>query len=111
LSAKIRAIERREGLSEFDEFIPGHEPADWQALNNQWRGRFQEVEKIHDDRVIHWLRRHGETEMAELFANDRAAFDRRREVGRCKVFGPMPDINADAMPGDTGSSEVVTGDK
>jgi hypothetical protein len=111
LSAKIRAIEQREGLSEFDEFIPGHEPADWQALNDQWKGRFQEVEKIHDDRIIHWLRRYGETDMATLYTNDRAAFDRRREAGRCKFFGPMLDIINDATQGDTGLTEVVTGDK
>jgi hypothetical protein len=110
LSDQIRAIKKREGLSEFDEFIPDHSetPADWKAANDQWNDRYQEVEKIRDDRFIGWLRRHGETEMAELFANDRAAFDRRREAGRCKIYGPMPDIITAAMQGDTGVTEVMS---
>jgi hypothetical protein len=49
--------------------------------------------------------------MAELFANDREAFEDRREAGRCKVYGPMPDLNADTSAGDAGLTEVVTGDK
>jgi hypothetical protein len=113
LSAKIRAIEKREGLDEFDEFIPDHPdtPADWKALDAKWKRRYEEVEKIQDARFIRWLRHHGELDMADLFVNDRAAFDRRREAGRCFYFGPLPDINADTGEGDTGLTEVVTGDK
>jgi hypothetical protein len=111
LNAKIRAIEKREGLDEFDEFIPGHEPADWKVLEAKWNRRYQEVEKIQDARFIRWLRHHGELGMANLFENDRAAFDRRREAGRCLNFGPLPDINADNGSGDTGLTEVVTGDE
>ena len=109
LNAKIRAIEKREGLDEFDEFIPGHEPADWKVLEAKWNRRYQEVEKIQDARFIRWLRHHGELDMADLFVNDRAAFDRRREAGRCLNFGPLPDINADNGEGDTGLTEVVRG--
>jgi hypothetical protein len=110
LSARIRAIEQREGLGELDEFDPDHPetPADWKALNGKSNRRFQAVEKIRDARFIRWLRRHGETDMADLFANDRAAFDRRREAGRCILFGPMPDINADTGEGDTGVTEVIS---
>ena len=113
LSAKIRAIEKREGLDEFDEFIPDHPdtPADWKALDAKWKRRYEQVEKIQDARFIRWLRHHGELDMADLFVNDRAAFDRRREAGRCKVLGPLPDINADTGEGDTGLTEVVTGDE
>ena len=112
LSAKLRAVEQREGLDEFDEFIPDHPetPADWKALNTQWHDRFQEVEKIRDDRIIRWLRRHGETEMADLYLNDRAAFDRRRDAGRCSAFGPLPDINADIGEEDTGLTQVMKGE-
>ena len=110
LSARIRAIEKREGLSEFDEFDPDHPetPADWKALNGKSNRRFQAVEKIRDARFIRWLRRHGELDMADLFANDRAAYDRRREAGRCKLFGPMPDFITDTMQGDTGVTEVIS---
>lgn len=113
LSAKIRAIGKREGLSGLDEFIPDHPetPADWKAMNDQWHDRFQEVEKIKDDRIIGWLRRHGETDMADLYLNDRAAFDRRREAGRHILFGSLPDINADIGEGATGLTQVITEDK
>jgi hypothetical protein len=112
LSAKIRAIEQREGLGELDEFDPDHPetPADWKVLDAKSNRRFEAVEKIRDARFIRWLRRHGEFDMADLFANDRAAFDRRREAGRCKVHGPMPD-NAAICAGDAGLTEVVTDDK
>jgi hypothetical protein len=112
LNAKIRAIEKREGLDKFDEFIPDHPdtPADWKALDTKWNRRYAEVEKIQDARFIRWLRHHVELDMANLFLNDRAAFDRRREAGRRKIFGPLPDINADTGEGDTGLTEVVPGD-
>lgn len=113
LSAKIRAIEKREGLDESDNFIPDHPdtPADWKALDAKWKRRYQEVEKIHDARFIRWLRHHGELDMADLFVNDRAAFDRRREAGRCFYFGPLTDIKADTGAGDAGLTEVVTSDE
>ena len=113
LSAKIRAIEQREGLGEFDEFDPDHPetPADWKVLDAKSNRRFQAVEKIEHDRIIGWLRCHGEFDMADLFANDREAFEDRREAGRCKVHGPMPDLNAAIGAGDAGLTEVVTGDK
>ena len=113
LSAKIRAIEKREGLDESDNFIPDHPdtPADWKALDAKWKRRYEQVEKIQDARFIRWLRHHGELDKADLFVNDRAAFDRRREAGRCFYFGPLPDINAVTGDGDTGLTEVVTGDE
>ena len=77
-------------------------------MNGKSNRCFQAVEKIRDARFIRWLRRHGELDMADLFANDRAAFDRRREAGRCKLFGPMPDFITDTMQGDTGVTEVIS---
>jgi hypothetical protein len=113
LSAKLRAIEKREGLGELDEFDPDHPetPADWKVLDAKSNRRFEAVEKIEHDRIIGWLRRHGEFDMADLFANDREAFEDRREAGRCKVHGPMPDLNAAIGAGDAGLTEVVTNDK
>ena len=110
LSAKIRAIEQREGLGELDEFDPDHPetPADWKVLDAKSNRRFEAVEKIEHDRIIGWLRRHGELDMADLFANDRAAFDRRREAGRCKLFGPIPDTITDAIQVDTEVTEVIS---
>ena len=113
LSAKIRAIEQREGLGELDEFDPDHPetPADWKVLDAKSNRRFEAVEKIEHDRIIGWLRRHGELDMADLFANDRAAFDRRREAGRCEVYGPISDTITDAVQVDTGLTEVVKGNE
>ena len=110
LSAKLRAIEQREGLNELDEFDPDHPetPADWKVLAAKSDRRFKAVEKIERERFIRWLRRHGELDMADLFATNRAAFDRRREAGRCKLFGPMPDLITDTMQGDTGVTEVIS---
>lgn len=112
LFAKMRAIEQREGLTEFDELIPDHPetPADWKALNAKSHWRFHELEHIRDARIVRFLLAHGETEMADLYVNDRAAFDRRREAGRLSVFGPVPDINADIGEGDTGLTQVITGE-
>jgi hypothetical protein len=110
LSAKLRAIEQREGLDELDEFDPDHPetPAAWKVLAAKSDRRFKAVEKIERERIIGWLRCHGELDMADLFATDRAAFDRRREAGRCKLFGPMPDFITDTMQGDTGVTEVIS---
>ncbi|HEY5504004.1 MAG TPA: hypothetical protein VIK28_02510, partial [Sedimentisphaerales bacterium] len=104
---------KREGLSEFDEFDPDHPetPADWKALDAESNRRYHEVEKIRDDRFVRWLRRHGELDMADLYVNDRAAFDRRREAGRCIIFGPLPGKNTDTMQGDTGLTQVVKGQR
>ena len=54
---------------------------------------YQEVERISHDRLAGWLRRHGETEMADLYASDRDAFDRRREAGRSQVHD-TPEMKA-----------------
>jgi hypothetical protein len=110
LNAKIRAIEKREGLGEWEEFDPDHPdtPADWKALNAKANRRFEEVQKIEHDRMIGWLRRHGEFDMADLFASDRAAFDSRREAGRCEVYGPMTDSATAAIQEDAGLTQVTT---
>ena len=110
LRAKIHAIEQREGSGELEEFDPDHPdtPADWKALNAKADRRFEELEKIEHDRMIGWLRRHGEFDMADLYANDRDAFERRREAGRCEVHGPLSGPISEANPGDTGVTQVTT---
>jgi hypothetical protein len=110
LSEKLRAVEQREGLGELDEFDPDHPdtPPDWKALDAESNRRYEEVEHMYQERVVGWLRRHGEFEMAQLYQNDRAEFDRRREAGRCRVYGPLPEETADAQRGDTGVTEVGT---
>jgi hypothetical protein len=45
-------------------------------------------ELISDDRMEQYFRDHGESEMADLFARNRAEFEARYERGRAMVFGP-----------------------
>ena len=113
LSAKLRVIELNQGLAEFDEFDPDHPetPAEWKALNEKSNRRYREVEKISDGRLVSWLRRHGEIEMAELYLNDRTAFDGRRESGRILIHGTSPDKKASNQPGDPGLTQVEQGDE
>lgn len=111
LGAKMRVIEKREGLEELDEFAPGSEPADWKVLAAKSDRRYQAVEKIEREGIIRWLRHHGELDMADLLVNDPDTFDARREAGRCFYHGPGPDTSAATSAGDTGLTEVVTSDK
>ena len=104
LSDQLKAIEQREGLTEFDEFDPNHPetPVDWKALAAKLTRRWHELERLRDSRVVRFLLAHGETDMADLYANDRAAYDCRREAARLLIFGPLPDTDADTTQGDTG---------
>jgi len=110
LSGKIRAIEQREGLAEGDEFDADHPetPADWKALNAEADRRYEEVARIIDERLVAFLLRHGEVDMADLYVKDRAGFERRREAGRCSVFGPMPDLKADMVQEEAGAAQAST---
>jgi hypothetical protein len=111
LCDQMRVIEEREGLTECDEFDPDdpQTPADWKALNAKSNRRYQEVVRISGERFIAWLRRNGENEIADMFLNDRAEYDRRREAGRFLVFGPQPVIKASTGGGDTGVTQEATG--
>ena len=113
LHAKMRAVEKRERLPKSYEFDPEHPetPADWKQLNARRHDHFREVERLYDNRFTGWLRRHGETAMADLYLNDRTAFDRRREAARLLVFGPVLEKDTDPVQGDTGLTEVVGGDE
>jgi hypothetical protein len=111
LCDQMRVIEESAGLTECDEFDPDdpETPADWKALNAQSNRRYQEVNTINAERLIGWLRRNGENEIADLFVNDRAEYDRRREAGRFLVFGPQPVIKPTTGGGDTGVTQEATG--
>ena len=45
-------------------------------------------ELISEDMMVEFFRDHAEGEMADLYRNDRAEFDRRYEHGREMIFGP-----------------------
>jgi hypothetical protein len=108
INRRMAAIRQREGADWDAEDADA--PGDYEALVDQWNRRFEELEAVREARFIGWLRRLGELDMADLYANDRAAFDRRREAGRCRVHGPSPGGNETAESGDTGLTQVVTGD-
>ena len=107
---QLTAIEQREGLAEFVELDPDHPetPADWKALNAQSNRRCEEVVRLEDQRLVAFLLTHGEPDMADLFVGDRAAYDRRREAGRCAVYGPQPDAEAGLGEEDIGPTQVIT---
>jgi hypothetical protein len=72
---RIEKIERKRGVR--DGLVPWRAdkaPADWKAANREW-------ERIADEIFVDTLRPYA-ADMAELFFNDLAKFDRRREVGR-----------------------------
>lgn len=75
----MEAIERREGLQRGHYWARGDEPEDYRALNDEY-------ERIHDARLVEVMREFGESELADLFANDRSAYDALREAGRRSVF-------------------------
>jgi hypothetical protein len=107
LADKLKAVERREGLAESDEFDPDHPetPAEWKALFAKANRRWQRLESIRETRFVAFLLAHGETEMADLYASDRAAYDRRREAGRFAEFGPLPDADTEIGQGAGGLLE------
>ena len=86
ISAKIDAIEKREGLAE-DEYWMSSDPnvpADWQALIKKW-------ERCHNEIIVAILKQCGEYEIANLFLNRKEEFDLQFETGRCIVFKGRPD--------------------
>ena len=83
LGRKIEQIERAHGLAADEFWRRGEGPADWQELNDQWA-------RQHEEFQAQLMREHGEKEMADLFLNDRAEFDRRFEAGRLAVLRRRP---------------------
>jgi hypothetical protein len=86
-------------------------PDDFKRLARRWSRRIRELEHVQEGRFIRFLLAHGETDMAAFYQCDRAAFDRSYETGRCIVFGPQPDISTGSGHGDTGLTQVATGEE
>jgi len=101
INSQMKIIRQRED-ADWDLDDPDA-PEDYRTLAGHWSRRYVELEQVREARFIAWLSRHGELGMADLYVNDRADFDRRREAGRCEVHGPMPDTITNALQGDTGS--------
>ena len=74
IAAALRAIERREEMEE-DEQFP-------EELLKQWDQRYDEI-------LADILRAYGEGSMADLYLNDRDAFDRQFEASQRQMF---PDV-------------------
>jgi len=90
IGEKLRAAEVAHGLAE-DEYWPlGEAPDDVEQLRAEW-------EAAHDRRTAAVFRAHGEGDMADLFLNDRLAFDRRYERGRRAILGPLPADMEDSL--------------
>ena len=85
ISARIDAIRKREGLDE-DEYWPiGQGPEDWEELSEQYS-------QVLDAKFEETLREYGLVDMANLYRQDRKAYDLRREEGRRLVFEDVSEL-------------------
>ena len=85
ISARIDAIRKREGLDEDEDWFIGQGPEDWKELNEQYsqvlNAKFEET-----------LREYGLVDMANLYRQDRKAYDACREEGRRLVFEDISEL-------------------
>lgn len=90
ISAKMRAIEKREGLTDDEYWQLDDAPEDYQALADEWDDRADELR-------VQLFRLFDEHEMADLYLNDRAEFDRRFDLGRRAVIGEEAIAKAEGL--------------
>ena len=88
-SDRFDAIRVRHRLGPDEDWPAGEGPEEYEALSRKFDAVCDRLEhkvlREHAERTGHPLVQ----EMADLFASDRDEFDRRREVGRLALFGPM----------------------
>jgi hypothetical protein len=89
LDEQLEAIREAHGLEELERWPAGQEPDDYLEANDQYIAAY-------DDLYVRMLEQHGEHELASLFRQDRAEFDRRQEEGRAFFHGPRND--GDELP-------------
>ena len=85
ISARINAIRKREGLDEDEDWFIGQGPEDWEELNEQYS-------QVLDAKFEKTLREYGLVDMANLYRQDREAYDARREEGRRLVFEDISEL-------------------
>ena len=90
INARMDAIRRREGLDD-DEYWPiGQGPADWENLEEKYS-------QVLDTKFEETLREYKLNDMAELYLQDREAYDALREKGRrllSKDFSELEQVRA-----------------
>lgn len=79
LSAAINEIERAEGLAPDQYWLKDDGPEEHQRLNEAYSEAL-------DERFAETLIEFGLTDLADLWREDRAEYDRRREIGRRAAF-------------------------
>jgi hypothetical protein len=89
LDEQLEAIREAHGLEELERWPTGQEPDEYREANEQYIAAY-------DDLYVRMLERHGEHELASLFRQDRAEFDRQQEDGRVFFHGPRND--GDELP-------------
>ena len=86
---RFQALCAKHGLGTDDDWAPGEGPEEYEALRREFDAACDQVEcevlREHADRTGHPLVQ----EAADLFASDRTEFERRFEVGRQSLFGPI----------------------
>jgi len=88
-SGRFEAIRVKHRLGPDEDWPAGKGPEEYEALSRKFDAVCDRLEhkvlQEHAERTGHPLVQ----EMADLFASNRDEFDRRREVGRLALFGPM----------------------
>lgn len=80
LADAMIVIERAHRLRDDETFVVEDAPEDWRALNESWERRADAI-------IAQTLRQASQSDIALLFEESRAEFDRRVEKGRTDLWG------------------------
>ncbi|HEX4683712.1 MAG TPA: hypothetical protein VH277_13425 [Gemmatimonadaceae bacterium] len=79
LRGDMAAVERANGLPEYESFLLDDAPPEWLELNEAW-------DRHADELIAGVLRRCGSRELAELWETSRDEFELRAEEGRAEIW-------------------------
>jgi hypothetical protein len=82
-ATRFHALREAHGLADNEDWGSGEGPPELQALDAEFEATWDQITAAVYEQA-------GEAELAHLFRNDGAEFDRRFEVGRHFVCGPFP---------------------
>jgi len=86
IRAAIAAAEKAAGVGPDDE---------WEDAPPEVGALYEAIQRRETELEAEVLREYGETELAGLRVNDYDAYLAKREPGRLKIYGPVPELDAD----------------